>query len=83
MLENVNVLVVNESDNVFHDVKNENDGEMENVAVNGYHHDHGNETSTRGARQDGQANVSLLCAEYQEETGSAAESDDARETHRV
>ena len=41
VLANVSVLVVNESDKVVHDVKNENDVEIENVVVNDNHHDHG------------------------------------------
>ena len=49
VLANLNVLVVNESDKVVRDIKNEDDAEIENVVVNGNHHGHGNETSTRGA----------------------------------
>ena len=49
VVSKLNVLVVNESDKVVHDIKNENDAEIENVVVNGYHHGHNNETSTRGA----------------------------------
>ena len=49
VLAKLNVLVVNESDKVVHDVKNENEVKIENVVVNGYHYGHGNETSTKGA----------------------------------
>ena len=79
VLANVNVFVVNDSDKVIHDVKNEIDVGIENVVVNGYHHDHGIES----ARRDGQANVSPLCAECPAETGSAAKRNYASETRRV
>ena len=59
VLANVSVLVVNESDKVVHDVKNENDVEIENVVVKIITTTMG---STRGARRDGQANVSPLCS---------------------
>ena len=49
VLAKLNVLVVNESDKVVHDVKNENEVKIENVVVNGYHYGHGNDTSTKGA----------------------------------
>ena len=62
-----------------HNVENDNDVEIENVMMNKYHHDHGNETSMKGARQDGQASVSPLCAECPAETDSAAENNDASE----
>ena len=54
---NVNPLVVNESDEMTHDVGNENDVEVEDVLVTGYQHERGNETLLRGVRQDRQSNV--------------------------
>lgn len=59
----VNVLMMNEIGKVMHGVGTKNDDDNENVLVNGYHHDCESETVMIGARQDGQANVSSLCAE--------------------
>ena len=83
MPTNVNVLVVIETDKVVHDVENGFDVDIESVVVTGYHHDHESETVMKGVRQDGQANVSPLCAECPAETGSDEESDDAGKVHRV
>ena len=58
MLANVNALVHHERNMVMHDVKNESDAETEYVVVTDYHHDRANETLLRGARRDGQANLS-------------------------
>ena len=80
---NVNVLAVNENDKMRHDVENSNDVKIENIVVTRYDHDRENEALMRGARRDGQANVSPLCAECPTETGFAIESDNASEVHCV
>ena len=74
---NVNALVVNESDETTHDVEDENNVEVENVVVTGFHHDQENETLLRGARQDREANVSPPYTGHSAETGSVFESYDA------
>ena len=66
--------------NVYHhDHVYEN--ENENVVVNVFHHGHENEASMITAQRDGQANVSLPCADYSAEIDSAVESGDASEAH--
>ena len=49
MSANVNVLVVNESYKLMHDVDNENDVEIESVVMTGHHHDRENEILLGGA----------------------------------
>ena len=80
---NVNALVVNENNTVMNDVEKRNVVEIDIVVMFGYHHDCESETSMIGARQDGQSNVLLLCAECSAETDSAVESNDASETDCV
>ena len=62
---------------MVHDVENENDAETKNVVVAGYYHDRANETLLRGARQDGQANLSPPYTEHPMGIGSIVESYDA------
>ena len=77
MSANVIALVHYKSDEVMHYVGNGNEIEVENVVATEYHHDCENETLLRGARRDGQANVSLPCTECPTETVSVVESYDA------
>ena len=83
MLANVNALVYHESDMVMQKVENENVAETENVVVTGYPHDRANETLLRGAREDGQANVSTPYTEHPTEIGSVVESYDAIAVHHA
>ncbi|CAH0489286.1 unnamed protein product [Peronospora farinosa] len=81
--EHANALVTNESGKEIHVVENENDDANENdavnenVVVNTYYHD----CEARIAQQDGQANVSLPCADYSAEIDSAVASGAASEAH--
>ncbi|CAI5704106.1 unnamed protein product [Peronospora effusa] len=69
--------VANENDAVNeNDVANENDAVNKNVAVNTYH-----DCEARIAKQDGQANVSLPCADDPAEIDSAVASGAASEAH--
>ena len=77
MSANVIALVHYKSDEMMHNVGNGNEIEVENVVATEYHHDCENETLLRGARRDGQANVSLPCTECPTETVSVVESYDA------
>ena len=58
------------------DVANENDAVNENIAENTYH-----DCEARIAKQDGQANVSLPCADDPAEIDSAVASGAASEAH--
>ena len=79
----MNALVVSENDEATQDVEKGNDIEVENVVVTGYRHDRANETLLRGARRDGQANVSPPCTECSTESGSVVESYDASAVHHA
>ena len=74
---NVDVLVVNDSNEATHDAGNEKDVKSEKVVMTGRHHDHENETLLRIARQGGQANVLSPGTERPMETGSVVKKYDA------
>ena len=77
------VILVNKNNKVMHDVDNDNGVEIENVVVNGFHHDCESKTVMIGTRRDVHANVSPLCNECPEENCSAFESDDVSEVHHA